>query len=96
MVILIPAQAAFAALTWHGVWMLNHGQVAPLIEAAGLAFAATVLLVLWFGRIAAHRGRSPAWGLVGLFSLLGVAAIICLPRRPAVRGFPVMVNEQDR
>jgi hypothetical protein len=56
------------AETGHPLWLL-------------VALVGTVLLIAGLSFYAKAKGRSPAWGLMGLLSIIGLIVLACLKDR---------------
>ena len=56
------------------------GAITHIFLVSGLiAFGGTALLMLGLAWVAKSKGRTPLWGLLGVFSIIGPAVLFVLP-----------------
>ncbi len=59
---------------WLGRWSFP-------VPGAILSFVGTAMVIVGIAFRALDKGRSPAWGILGLFSFVGVIVVAALPNR---------------
>ncbi len=68
------------SLALTGIALQIVGAVTNIILVSGLiALVGTGVLMLGLGWIAKSKGRTPLWGLLGVFSILGPVVLYVLP-----------------
>jgi uncharacterized membrane protein len=71
----------FTMISGHHAMTFGHAWNWLVLIALTLAGA---LVRLWF--VARHKGRAPAWTLVGALAVVGVVIVMLAPRPPAISG----------
>ncbi len=69
----------FACKMPIGLADLGHGSPDWVLTVCEIGYwVGTALLIVGLGYYAKSKGRDPGWGLVGLFSIIGLLVLICL------------------
>ena len=93
-------QVGLAGQTF-GVLMILFSYSANTVPGLGwggriLAVLGTCVLVAGSRRFAKFRRRSPWWGILGLFNIAGVLALLLIPRGKSSVGFDLMAADPRR
>ena len=86
------------ALSIGGQLLMTHAgdaDLGPMLAGFAAAGLGVLLLIAGFGCYAIYKGRSPAWGLLGLLSWIGLIVLAALPDENKKR-LTVLSETRDR